>query len=188
MVRLIFNLNKFQGFLVLKIGRDIILLPPFCLNTALGTNTSVGQISQDHHCHTHSTSPTRASHNIICTNMTRDKARTPKSVGHPVVWLNYHCHNPHLLKERLFVHPLPLNSPRLMSLNEFNYEPLKSNSKMDWISVFLMLHMFSVVGWHKFCSMLIILMLVQEIFWKAYLSKQLMFEIWFDDMIFALTV
>ena len=35
-----------------------------------------------------------------------------------------------------------------MSLNEFNSEPLKSNSKMEWISVFLMLHIFPMFGLH----------------------------------------
>ena len=100
MVRVKFSLNKFQSTLVLKTSRAIIFVSTISLNTAPGTSTSVGEISQDHHCHTHSRSPIDASHNIVCTNMTRDKARTPNSASHLVVWLNHHCLDPHHLQKR----------------------------------------------------------------------------------------
>jgi len=73
MVRLQFSFNKFLGPLVLKTSRAIILFPHFVLNTTPGT--SVGEISQDHHCHTHARSPTDVSHNIVCTNLTREKGK-----------------------------------------------------------------------------------------------------------------
>ena len=76
--------------------------------------------------------------------MTRDKARTPESVCHPMVRLNHHCLDPHPPQKRWFVHPLPLNFPWFMSLNEFNSKPLKSNPK--WISVLYLLDMSPMVG------------------------------------------
>ena len=110
MVRVKFSLNKFSSSLVLKTSRAIISFSPFCLNTAPGTSTSVGEILQVHQCPTYSKSPTKLSHNIIRTNMTRDKAKTPNSVSHLMVWLNHRYLDPYLLQKRWFVHPLPLNS------------------------------------------------------------------------------
>ena len=110
MVRLIFSLSKFQGSLVFKTGGAVISFPPFCLNTAPGTSTSVGEISQDHHCHTYLRSPTDVSQNIICTNMTREKVRTLELVRHTVVKLTHHCLDPNLLPKRWFVHPISINS------------------------------------------------------------------------------
>ena len=81
MVRVKFSLNKFQSSLVLKTSRAIILFPSCCFDLTPGTSTSVGEISQVNHCHKHSRSPTYISHNIICTNMTRDKAMTPNSAS-----------------------------------------------------------------------------------------------------------
>ena len=54
--------------------------PLFCfhlvvLNSAPGTSTSVGEISQDYHCHTQSRSPADESHNNVCTNLTREKGK-----------------------------------------------------------------------------------------------------------------
>jgi len=49
-----------------------------------------------------------------------------------------------------------------------------------------LLYILSVVGLHKFYSLLIILMLVNNIFRKAWSSKLLMFVIWLNDTIFAL--
>ena len=85
--------------MVFKTSRAIILFPSFVLNSAPGTSTSVGEISQDQHCHTHLRYPTDASHNIVCTNTTRDTAKTPNSASH-LVWLNHRSLDLHLLKER----------------------------------------------------------------------------------------
>ena len=109
MVRVKLSLNKFQIFLVLKTSRATILFP---LSRCIQHQVQVqvwGRSLKDHHCHTHSRSPTDASHNIVCTNMTRDKTRTPNSASH-LVWLNHRCLDLHLLKERQYVQSLPLNS------------------------------------------------------------------------------
>ena len=57
MVRLIFSLNKFQGSLVLKTGGAVISFPPFCLNIALDTSISVGEISRSFNTHIYLRSP-----------------------------------------------------------------------------------------------------------------------------------
>ena len=157
MVRVKFSLNKFSSSLVLKTSRTIILFP---LSRWIQHQVQVqvwGRSLKDHHCHTHSRSPTDATHNIVCTNMTRGKARTPDSASHLVVWLDHYCLDPHLLQKRWFVHHLPLNSLDSWVWMVFKSYSLKSNSK--WINVLRLLYMFPMVGLHMFYSMLITLML-----------------------------
>ena len=66
-----------------------------------------------------SRSPTWVSHNIICTNMTRDKARTPESPDYLVVWLmNHHCLDPHRLQRAIVCAP---STSQFSLIHEFEW-------------------------------------------------------------------
>jgi hypothetical protein len=109
-------------------------------------------------------------HSIDYTNFTRDKAWAPKRVvcprglaETPLVRIDLH-----LLQERWHVHPLPLNSPWFMSLNESHLWSLKKlNLKLKWT----LAEKHALYGWHVPYSSLAPVCLWTYIFRKAcYLS------------------
>jgi hypothetical protein len=83
MVNLYLNLNK--GLLVLKSIESIFYFP-FCLKTAPGTRTSVVEISQVYHWHTHLRSPAQVLHNIDYTFMTMDMVNYSEQAAPRVSW------------------------------------------------------------------------------------------------------
>jgi hypothetical protein len=169
---------------------------PFCfhhfvLNIAPGTSISVGEISQVHHHHTYSRSPTKVSYNIDCANMTRDKARHQSESATRVVWMKHHwsASIPIFFKSdgmcTLYLSTL-LDSWVWMN---FKSDSLKSNSRKKWTSILHLLYL-TPYGWLAYVLFHAYRLDACE---QTYLGKHAHQSSWclrygFNDMIFALTV